>query len=253
MEQRFTLPVNGTPVPCVFESCLNPHRLILGVHGLGGSSEDPIQAAISEELCFFGCAVLRFDLPAHGRHPSDTLLLPDCQATLLAAAQEARRRCPDIETLCIFATGFGAYLTLTCLEALQESGPVRLVIQTPSILMHQSLLAMTRLSRETFRAMDTYTFRSPRPLTVTFELYQQLTQAIAMDTYDAPILILQGESDSYIAMEDIESFHRINEESRLVIIPGASHQFLESGAWDMVLDLTRDWFTTGQVTLTDWL
>ena len=253
MEQRFTLPVNGTAVPCVFESCANPRRLVLAVHGLGGSSEDPIQAAINEEMCCFGGAVLRFDLPAHGRHPSIELALPDCRATLLAAAAEARRRCPEIETLCIFATGFGAYLTLICLPELLASGPARLVIQTPSILMHQTLLAMTRLSRETFRAMDRYTLPSPRPLTVTYKLYEQLTQAIAMDTYDAPILILQGETDSYISMDTIENFHRINEDSRLVIIPGTSHRFLESGAWDMVLDLTRDWFTTGQVTLTDWL
>jgi len=53
-------------------------------------------------------------------------------------------------------------------------------------------------------------------------------------------------------MDDIRQFHRINEGSRLVIIPGASHRFLEEGAWDMVLDLTRDWFAFRQVTLADW-
>jgi hypothetical protein len=37
-----------------------------------------------------------------------------------------------------------------------------------------------------------------------------------------------------------------------VIIPGASHQFKEEGAWDMVLDLTRDWFEYRQVLLMDW-
>ena len=52
--------------------------------------------------------------------------------------------------------------------------------------------------------------------------------------------------------EDIRNFRRINEDAKLVIIPGASHQFTESGAWDMVLDLTRDWFEFEQVLLTDW-
>ena len=28
--------------------------------------------------------------------------------------------------------------------------------------------------------------------------------------------------------------------------------FLEDGAWDMVLDLTRDWFEFQQVLLADW-
>ena len=67
-----------------------------------------------------------------------------------------------------------------------------------------------------------------------------------------PMLILQGEKDSYINMEDIQNFRRINDQARLVIIPGASHRFQEEGAWDMVLDLTRDWFEFEQVLLSDW-
>jgi pimeloyl-ACP methyl ester carboxylesterase len=63
------------------------------------------------------------------------------------------------------------------------------------------------------------------------------------------MLILHGEEDSYIRSEDIQNFHRINEKSQLVIIPGTSHRFLEEGAWDMVLDLTRDWFDFEQVLL----
>ena len=53
-------------------------------------------------------------------------------------------------------------------------------------------------------------------------------------------------------MDHIQNFRRINDGSKLVIIPGATHQFLEEGAWDMVLDLTRDWFEYRQVLLTDW-
>jgi alpha-beta hydrolase superfamily lysophospholipase len=66
------------------------------------------------------------------------------------------------------------------------------------------------------------------------------------------MLILHGESDAYIHQEDIQNFRRINERSRLVYIPGASHRFVEEGAWDMVLDLTRDWFSFEQVLLCDW-
>ena len=67
-----------------------------------------------------------------------------------------------------------------------------------------------------------------------------------------PMLILQGEEDAYIRADDIQQFNRINEEAKLVTIPGASHRFLEEGAWDMVLDLTRDWFEYEQVLLSDW-
>ena len=66
------------------------------------------------------------------------------------------------------------------------------------------------------------------------------------------MLILHGEADDYIRMEDIRHFRRINEHSKLVTIPGTSHRFLEEGAWDMVLDLTREWCEFETVTLADW-
>ena len=157
-----------------------------------------------------------------------------------------------MEDLCIFATGFGAYVTLVCLPQLLElPGRIKLVIQTPSVRMHESLLSMTRLSRETFRVMDTYTFPIQPPITVRYSFYEELAQNIVLTAYDIPMLILQGELDDYIRSDDIRQFRRINEQSRLVIIPGASHRFLEEGAWDMVLDLTRDWFEFEQVLLTD--
>ena len=71
-------------------------------------------------------------------------------------------------------------------------------------------------------------------------------------THAIPMLILHGEEDSYIKMEHIRQFHLINHDAKLVIIPGTSHRFLEEGAWDMVLDLTRDWFEFEQVLLADY-
>ena len=62
----------------------------------------------------------------------------------------------------------------------------------------------------------------------------------------------KGEEDDFVRMRDIQQFRRINEQSKLVVIPGAGHRFLEEGAWDMVLDLTRDWFEYEQVFLSDW-
>ena len=48
------------------------------------------------------------------------------------------------------------------------------------------------------------------------------------------------------------NFRRINEGCKLVVIPEADHQFTNPGAWDMVVDLTRDWFEFEQVLVTDW-
>jgi len=229
-------------------------RVVLGVHGLGGKATDTIQVGIAEEMAMFGAATVRFDFPCHGENPmpDELFTLKNCTETLLLVARYAKAQFPEVEDLCIFATGFGAYVTLIALEKLLElPGKIKLVVQTPSVLMHSTLLAMRKINRETLWAMDKMTFRGARPLTVTYKFYEELADNIALTNHPIPMLILCGEKDAYIRMEDIQQFHRINEGSKLVIIPGAGHRFLEEGAWDMVLDLIRDWFEFEQVLLSD--
>lgn len=254
MEIQFLLDAGDMPIPCVLSEPDSGivRRVVLGVHGLGGSSMDAVQAGIAEEMAQFRYATLRFDFPAHGENTAggDGLCLEDCRKTLLAVADFVRQGYPLLEDLCIFASGFGAYVTLICLEEILDMpGKVKLVVQTPSLRMDRTLLNMIHLSPETFRVMDRYTLRVERPFDVTYAFYQELCAYNALETYPIPMLILHGEKDDYIPMEDIQNFHRINEKSELAIIPGTSHRFLEEGAWDMVLDLTRDWFEFEQVLL----
>ena len=255
MEQKFMLTQDGLQIPCCL---LEPdfgeiRRIVLGVHGLGGSIYDEIQTGLAEEMEMFYGASLRFDFPVHGENPCEELTLENCRNTLLAVARYARERYPQVEDLCIFASGFGAYMTLICLQELLEMpGRVKLVVQTPSVRLHETLLAMRKISEPTLHAMERSVFNAPRPFVLTYRFYQEVRENYAMGTYPIPMLILHGEEDAYIRMEDIYHFRRINERSKLVIIPGTSHRFLEEGAWDMVLDLTRDWFEFEQVLCCDW-
>lgn len=257
MEKSFMLHHGDLQIPCKVrvpdygEIC----RVVLGVHGIGGSADDAIQTAIAEEMELFSSVTVRFDFPAHGNSPmSDRYLtLENCMDSLRTVGQWVREEYPDVEDLCIFATGFGSYVTLITLQDLQElPGRVKLVVQTPSVRMDETLIKMSRISKETLRAMDKVTFHTAKPFDVRYSFYKEIRDHSAMMEYSIPMLILQGEEDDFISMEDIQQFHRLNEKSKLVIIPGASHRFLEEGAWDMVLDLTRDWFEFEQVLLSDW-
>ena len=230
-------------------------RVVLCVHGLGGSTEDAIQTSIAEEMEIFSSAIIRFDFPVHGQSPltDEFFTLDNCKESLMAAAEYAREQYPEVEDLCIFASGFGAYMVLICLEELVKlPRKIHLVVQTPSVLMHETLLSMKNVSLPTFQAMGEITFRSKRPLTIQYSFYEDLLENPALVTHPIPMLILHGEFDNYIPREHIQNLRRINEDAKLVIIPGASHRFLEEGAWDMVLDLTRDWFEFQQVLVTDW-
>ena len=256
MEKEILLARGELTIPVKINvSDFGIQRIVLTVHGLGGSSADEIQASIAEEMEFFGSAVYRFDFPTHGDSPleSEFFTLKNCRETLMSVASHARESHPEVEDLCIFATGFGAYVTLTCLEDLMDlPGKIKLVLQTPSVRMHETLLSMKGISKATLEAMGYTSFTRRRHLDVTFDFYRELEDHMVMMTYPLPMLILHGEEDSVIRSEDIENFVRINDQSKLVIIPGATHRFQEPGAWDMVLDLTRDWFEFEQVLLSDW-
>ena len=257
METNLLLTQGALQIPCRITEPEDGQikRLVLGVHGIGGSIQDDIQTGIAEEMEMFYAATFRFDFPAHGQSPLDSqwLTLSNCLDSLLTVARFARERYPEVEDLCIFASGFGAYVTLIALEELMQlPGKIKLVVQTPSVRMHETLLAIKKITRETLWAMDKVTINASRPFEVTYSFYEELRDNIALTTYDLPMLILHGEQDSVIRQEDIQHFRRINEQSKLVIIPGTSHRFLEDGAWDMVLDLTRDWFEFEQVLCCDW-
>ena len=254
MEQSFELQTGELQIPCKLSVPDDGEirRVVLGVHGFSGSMEDEIQVALAEEMEFFSSATLRFDFPAHGINPSDELTLQACRETLMTVAREAKRRFPEVEDLCVFASGFGAYVVLVTLEELVElPGRIKLVVQTPGVMMHTTLLAMIKMSRETLWAMEYKITRTARPILVTYSFYEELAENLALVAHPIPMLILQGEQDSVIQMEHILHLKRLSEGSKLVILPGTSHRFLEEGAWDMVLDLTRDWFECEQVLLMD--
>ena len=255
MEKTFMLSSGDLRTPCILTipDGMPVQRIVLGVHGLGGSSADPIQTGICEEMTMFSSASIRFDFPCHGSNPGNTMSVAGCSETLLSVARWARSQFPHVEDLCIFASGFGAYITLVTLEKLLElPGKIKLVVQTPSVMMHTTMLAMRNITLEQLKRDGKTTFRVARPFDGTYEFYRELADNLVLVTHPIPMLILHGEEDKFIRMEDIQNFRRINEDSKLVIIPGTSHQFLEEGAWDMVLDLTRDWFSFEQVLLCDW-
>ncbi len=256
MEKQFVLH-GRIPVKCVLTEPEwgQVRRIVLGVHGLAGSTADEIQQAMAEEMALFGAAMVRFDFPAHGESPVDCegFTLENCVDSLLTVARWAREEYPGVEDLCVFATGFGGYVTLNALEELQElPGRVKLVLHTPSVRMDETLLAMLGRNKETFWALDSITIPTPRPLQIRYSFYEELHDHVVMNAYHVPMLILRGETDAFIRYEDLQSFRRINEGAKLVTIPGATHRFLEDGAWFMVLDLVRDWFLYETVTLTDW-
>ena len=256
MERYFSLSLEHLRIPCkIYEPDFGAaQRCILGVHGFGAGKDTQILTALSEEMAIFGAATVCFDFPAHGDSPlqSDALTLQNCVETLLHTAQWTHNRYPDVD-FCVFASGFGAYVTLIALEQLESRvGKVKLVLHTPNLRMSETLLGMVRMSEQQLKAAGSVVLNAERSFSVSYDFFEQLRANTALVSYDSPMLVLHGELDEILPIDDMLSFRRINEACRLVVIPGADHQFRTPGAWDMVVDLTRDWFEFEQVLLCDW-
>lgn len=259
MERSFVLEANGLQIPCIstepeFGSV---RRCLIGVHGFCGSKNSPILVDLAEEMGIFGAAAIRFDLPAHGDSPVTDwgLSLGKCVDTILAVAQWVQQQYPGAE-LCIFATGFGAYVTLVALDELKQMGEkLKLVLQTPDLHMAQSLLSMAQMTEEELHKVGRVTIgaTAKRAVEVPYSFYQELQTNLVYYNYRIPMLLLHGELDEVVPLNYLEPFRRFNTRSCLVTIPGADHQFRGEGQWDMVVDLTRDWFECEQVLLCDWV
>jgi len=66
----------------------------------------------------------------------------------------------------------------------------------------------------------------------------------ALTRVQAPALLIVGGNDSVVERLNREAMTRMTSETRLEIVPGASHLFEEPGALDQVARLASDWFRT---------
>ena len=255
MERRFVLRENGLQIPCVLEEpeYCTVRRCIIGVHGICGSKDSKILENIAEEMGLFGAATVRFDFPAHGTS-NEELSLERCQDTLRAVVRWAKKAFPYVD-MGLFATGFGAFVTLVTLDDLRMIHEnLKLVLQTPNLSMDRSLLSMAKITEGKFRDQGHVVIGATmqRALDVPYSFYEELQGHMVYYNHEMPMLLLHGELDDVVPLSHLEPFRRFNDRSKLVVIPGADHQFLGAGQWDRVVDLTRDWFECEQVLLCDW-
>lgn len=257
MERSFLISSGMLEIPCKIYTpdYGETQRVVLGVHGFCGSKDDSIQSSIAEEMALFNTATVRFDFPAHGESPmtDDQFTVENCIGVLLAVAARAKKEFLLIGDFCIFASGFGAYLTVLALEELTDIlGDVRIVLQTPDFRMADTILAMKGVTEAEYKEKGSMLYGFDRKIEIPYSFIQELRSNMIFNSYHVPMLLIHGEKDEYLPLEDVLHFRRINDCAKLVVIPGAGHRFLNEGEWDMVLDLVRDWFGFEQVLLCDW-
>lgn len=257
MERTMVIPCDELQVPCkVYEPGYSEiTRVIIGVHGFGGDKDSSVIAAVGEEMGFYKTATVSFDLPGHGMSPmpARTLNLKNCHKSLMTAVNLAKELFPNAEEWCIFATSYGAYITLLAMDELSGMlGHIKLALRAPAVRMAETFLTMARCSEEQLLKKGRVICGFDRKMEIPYSFYEELTTHNAMAGYDMPMMILQGDRDDIVLPHDVEFFRLLNDQAKLVIFPGTDHRFKGEGELDMIVDLARDWFLCEDVLLSEW-
>lgn len=234
-------------IPCkIYEPDFSDvDQVIIGVHGFGGSKDSSVLSAVAEEMFFYRTATVTFDFPGHGEStiPGRDLTLRGCLESLLAVADYARELYPRVEKFCVFASSFGAYVSLLAMDDLTEKlGRVKLVLRAPAVRMNKTFLKVARIDEESLLKKGRVVCGYERKMEIPYSFYEDLLKNNCVADYDMPMMILKAELDDLVEAEDVEFFRLLNSRSCLVTIPGAGHRFDHQGELDMIVDLTRDWF-----------
>lgn len=257
MLKKLTLSCGTLPTPCrIYEPRVGTvQRCIIGVHGLGGSNKSVCLAAIAEEMALYNTATVCPDLPAHGesRLPDRALTLASCREALLSAAELARTRYPDAEELCVFATSFGAYLTLLALRDLTERAEhLRIVLRAPAVQMAQTFLKIAGLTAGQLLEQGRVQYGFGRVMELPYSLYEEISNSSVDFVDPVPMLLIQGGRDETVLPQDVVQFTWLNECAELLIMPETDHRFKAPGEMEKIVDLARDWFLCGHVLQDDW-
>lgn len=183
--------------------------VVVFAHGSGSSRRSPRNIAVAERLNVAGLATLLFDLltPAEA---ADRALVFDIE--LLASRLEA------------------------AIVAVRVADEVRAL---PLGLFGASTGAAAALVASTFDGANVGAIvsRGGRP-----DLAGNVLQRVA-----APVLLIVGSNDPDVLDLNRGAAERIRAETRVEVVPGATHLFEEPGALDIVAELATSWFVRNLV------
>ena len=230
-------------------------RVLIALHGFGGDMHSSVIAAIAEEMGFYNTHTIAFDFPAHGESPMHArdFSLDTCIAALETVVDYAAARWPQAREFAVLASSFGAYIALLAIDGLKEKlGRFKMVLRCPAVRMNKTFLKIARTDDKGLMKKGRIICGYERKMELGYSFFQQLQQNNAVADHDMPFMILQGDQDELVDVEDVEFFRLLNGKSCLVMIPGATHRFNHEGELDMIVDLARDWYLCEEVLLCEY-
>ena len=218
------------------ENCIK--GVILGVHGFAGDKESSALKKLAYAVEQYGIALICFDLPAHGEScvNESSFTVKNCIRDLGCIADKIRNEYPNVDKY-IFATSYGGFIALQCVEQLKE---FKYVLRAPAVTMPEHILTdVIKLSAEEFKTAGSVECGLERSLVLPYSFYEELQHySILGKNFDKPMLVIHGNADDVVPYEDILKFCRDNMSAELAVIDGADHRFKKPGEIESVIKST---------------
>ena len=214
-------------------------NIILGVHGFAGDKESSVLEKLANALSQKQTALICFDFPAHGESPvgEEMLTVENCKKDLCFVMEHITKTYPDANKS-VFATSFGGYITLLCAEKLANA---KLVLRAPAVTMPKVLLDnVLKITAEDFEKANSIRCGFERPIHLPYSFYNELLQqeSILDKKISSPILIIHGNRDDIVPLEDVLAFADAQKEACLEIMDGADHRFKNKGELEKIVEIT---------------
>jgi|GEM_PF-538708 len=209
-------------------------QVLLCVHGLGGSKESSAICELGRVLPEYGVAVIAFDLPQHGKYRRryDTFTVEECIRVVEKSDAYVRKTYPDVP-VSIFATSFGAYLALCCMDK-NKYEYKSVILRAPAVHMSEIFSKLTQADKQSHSLKYNIDFEGgliKRDLAKTFS-----------DKGDNYFYVIQGKKDELVDWRSVEHFfrQRCPDKHKFYFFEDADHRFKGEGELDKIVSITKE-------------
>lgn len=249
MERYFAVNQAGHNIRCKLY-CNDPRgirRIVVFCHGFCGHKDNAAAAKFAQKMLakWKGSALVTFDFPVHGDDVKKKISLSDCVTYLDFLVQDLLQRYAP-ETLYVYATSFGAYVTL---KYIQEKGNPfgKIALRCPAIDMYQSFtnVILDSGDKEKLEKGKDVPVGFDRKVMVSPQFLRELegTDIRNRDYLDwaEDMRIFHGTADEIVPIESAASFA---DEQLIEFVPieGADHRFHNPVHMDLAIKLILEFF-----------
>lgn len=218
-------------------------RFVIACHGFGGDKESSAIQYLAETIYKDNMALICFDFPGHGQSEveADKLTISNCINDIETIEIYLKQRFGKDIQINIFATSFGAYITLLKIFT-RNTMYNKIILRSPAIKMDKIFKdTLLREPFEEFKKNKVTSMGYERKMLITYNFYEELRSHRLLELYNnnQHILIIQGTKDDIAPINDTKEFILLDKENlELYEIPGADHRMKKDGELEKAINKT---------------